>query len=246
MFKDCATGCTVISIVCVLFLSFQKPVRFFCLTKKINFSLTEVFLLLLILTAAIMRDTDFANNKELLLQLQQHNEQALAMLMKAHYNDLYNYASRFASDEALVKDTIQEVFISLWQHRETASSILSLRYYLLAAVKNRMIKALQKKKNSPDTIADAEHYHFEAEFSIEKKIIEKQLAQERAENVQSIISRLSARQREIIYLKFYQQMDHSQIAGLMNISQQSVYNLLHESIQKFKKSWQSEFLMKAC
>lgn len=193
-----------------------------------------------------MRDTGFDTNKDLLLQLQQHNEQALAMLMKTHYKDLYHYGSRFASDEALVKDTIQEIFISLWQRRETATSILSLRFYLLGAVKNKMIKALQKKKNDHDTIQDAEHYHFEAEFSIEKKIIEKQLAQERAEKVQSIISRLSTRQREIIYLKFYQQLDHNQIAGLMNISQQSVYNLLHESIQKFKKSWQSEFLMKAC
>lgn len=188
----------------------------------------------------------FDTNKDLLLQLKQHNEQALAMLMKAHYKDLYHYGSRFASDESLIKDTIQEIFISLWQRRETATSILSLRFYLLGAVKNKMIKALQKKKNSRDAIHDMEHYHFEAELSIEKKIIEKQVAQEMADNVQSVISRLPARQREIIYLKFYQQLDHNQIAALMNISQQSVYNLLHESIQKFKKNWQSEFLMKAC
>lgn len=194
----------------------------------------------------IMIDAGFDAKESLLLQLQQHNEQALAMLMKTHYKDMYNYASRFASDEVLVKDAIQEVFISLWQRRETATSILSLPYYLLGAVKNRVLKALQKNKNNYDIIQDSAHYHFEVEFSIEKKITEKQFAEERAGNVRSIISNLSPRQREIIYLKFYQQLDHDQIAGLMNISPQSTYNLLHESIQKFKKNWQSKFLMKAC
>ena len=193
-----------------------------------------------------MIDAGFGTKENLLLQLQQHNEQALAVLMKTHYKDMYNYASRFASDEALVKDAIQEVFISLWQRRETATSILSLPYYLLGAVKNRVLKALQKNKNNYGTVQDSAHYHFEVEFSIEKKITEKQFADERAGNVRSIISHLSPRQREIIYLKFYQQLDHDQIAGLMNISQQSAYNLLHESIQKFKKNWQSKFLMKAC
>lgn len=186
----------------------------------------------------------FATNEELLLQLQQHNEQALATLMRSHYDALFNYGNRFTKDNELIKDAIQEVFISLWQRRETATSILSLRYYLLGAVKNKVLKAVQKNTRENKLPAANEQYDFEAELPVEKNM-EKQLAEENSLKLKTVMANLSARQKEIIYLKFYQQLDHGQIAGLMSISQQSVYNLLYESIQKLKKCWQSELLMRA-
>ena len=194
-------------------------------------------LLLLMRNACINTDT------ELLLQLQQHNEQALAILMRTHYRSLYNYASRFIQDEAVIKDAIQEVFISLWQRRESTSSILSLPFYLLGAVKNKVLKTLQRDNRRNEALAADVQYEFASEFPVEKNIIDKQLAEENVQRLKSVISNLSARQREIIYLKFYQQLDHGQIAALMGISQQSVYNLLHETIQKLKKCWQSELVM---
>ncbi|WP_276501121.1 RNA polymerase sigma factor [Terrimonas pollutisoli] len=190
-----------------------------------------------------MRNACINTDTELLLQLQQHDEQALAILMRAHYRSLYNYASRFIQDEAVIKDAIQEVFISLWQRRESASSILSLPFYLLGAVKNKVLKTLQRDNRRSEALVADVQYEFASEFPVEKNIIDKQLAEENAQRLKSVVSNLSARQREIIYLKFYQQLDHGQIAALMNISQQSVYNLLHETIQKLKKCWQSELLM---
>jgi RNA polymerase sigma factor (sigma-70 family) len=192
-----------------------------------------------------MRNACSDTDKELLLQLHQHNEQALAILMRSHYKALYSYANRFIKDDEVIKDAIQEVFISLWQRRETATSILSLRYYLLGAVKNKVLKAFHKKSGKNEFLPLDGKYDFETEFHAEAIIINKQLAEENALKLKTIIAGLSARQKEIIYLKFYQQLDHGQIAGLMSISQQSVYNLLHESIQKLKKCWQSELLMKA-
>src|SRR5215813_2835372 len=85
---------------------------------------------------------------DLLQRLQQSDEQALACLMKTYYNDLYNYGWRFAQDDAMIKDCIQEVFISLWQRRETATDILSPKFYLLRAVKNKVLKSLHKQNRN--------------------------------------------------------------------------------------------------
>ena len=190
-----------------------------------------------------MKEDCLKVERDLLQRLQQNDEEALALLMTMYYDDLYNYAARFTKEDGLIKDCIQEVFISLWQRRESASSILSLPFYLLGAVKNKVLKTLQRdSRRSEALIADGQ-YEFASEFPVEKNIIDKQLAEENAQRLKSVISNLSARQKEIIYLKFYQQLDHGQIAALMNISQQSVYNLLHETIQKLKKCWQSELLM---
>jgi RNA polymerase sigma factor (sigma-70 family) len=176
----------------------------------------------------------------LLQRLQQNDEQALAAIMRKYYTALYNYGARFTNDDALVKDCIQEVFISLWQRRENAAGILSPRYYLLRAVKNKVLKSLHKHTINAGSIESESAYDFLQEYSIEKLIIDKQMSEEQATILRKTMAQLSKRQHELIYLKFYQHLDHAQIAGLMNLNRQSVYNLLHETIQKLRSLWQAE------
>lgn len=180
--------------------------------------------------------------RDSLQRLQQNDEEALALLMNMYYDDLYNYAARFTKDDGLIKDCIQEVFISLWQRRETVGSILSPKYYFLRAIKNKVLKSLDKSIRKVTSGYLQEDYDFFHEFSIERVIIERQISEEKAEKVRKALSLLSKRQIEIIYLKYYQYLDHGQIAELMNISRQSVYNLLHEAIHKLRSLWHAEFV----
>jgi RNA polymerase sigma factor (sigma-70 family) len=188
-----------------------------------------------------MRDSSLKPEQDLIKGLQQGDEAALASLMRMYYNDLYHYASRFTKDHGLIKDCIQEVFISLWQRRETIGAIVSPRYYFLRAIKNKTLKALHKNFKEV-TSAGFEEYEFLYEFSVEKIIVEKQISEENGQKLRHTLSLLSKRQKEVIYLKYYQYLDHGQIAELMNISRQSVYNLLHEAIQKLRSLWHSEFI----
>ena len=162
--------------------------------------------------------------------------------MKEHYSDIYNYALKFSKDTGLVSDCIQEVFISLWQRRESATTILSIKYYLLRAVKNKVLKAIHTNQKSARYANEQHGYEFFQEFSIEKQIIEKQISEEKAERLKQALSFLSKKQQEIIYLKYYQHLDYAQIADLMSITRQSVYNLLHEAIQKLRSVWHIEFV----
>jgi RNA polymerase sigma factor (sigma-70 family) len=167
--------------------------------------------------------------------MQYDNPEGLSLLMGKYYRDLHHYASKFTRDDGLVRDCIQEVFINLWERRRTAAAILSPRPYLLRAVKNKILKALYKKDRYPFDLPD--EYDFFQEFNIEQIIIEKQLSEEKAQKLRQALSTLSKRQHEVIYLKFYQHLDHGQIAEQMDISRQSVYNLLHESLQKLRSVW---------
>ena len=189
-----------------------------------------------------MKEYCLKAEKDLLVRLHQNDEEALALLMKMYYDNLYNYAARFTKDDGLIKDCIQEVFISLWQRRETVGEILSPKYYFLRAIKNKILKSLHKHVRKLRTDHLPEDYDFFHEFSIERVIIEKQISEEKAARLRKTLSLLSKRQIEIIYLKYYQYLDHGQIAELMNISRQSVYNLLHEAIHKLRGLWHSEFV----
>jgi len=117
-----------------------------------------------------MKDSSIKPDLDLIKRLQQGDEVALASLMRMYYDNLYHYASRFTKDKELIKDCIQEVFISLWQRRESIGGIISPKFYLLRAIKNKTLKALHKNLSEISSPA-FEEYEFLYEFSIEKIII---------------------------------------------------------------------------
>ena len=171
-----------------------------------------------------------------------NEEEALALLMRKYYTDLYNYAARFTRDDAMIKDCIQDVFISLWHRRQTAAGILSPKFYFLRAIKNKVLKSLDSTRRRIGNQTLPDDYDFFHEFSIEKIIIAKQVSEENAARLKGIVALLSKREKEVIYLKYYQHLDSGQIADLMNVGRQAVYNLLHEAIRKLKELWHREFV----
>ena len=176
---------------------------------------------------------------DLLKRLQRNDADALAALMWLYYDDLHNYGARFTTDNALVKDCIQEIFISLWQRRETADTILSPKFYLLRAIKNKILKSLHKKNH---TAFPNMEYNFSYELSIEQIIIEKQVNEEKLQKLRKTLELLSKKQKEIVYLKYYHHLDHAQIAELMNVNRQTVYNLLHETLHKLRSLLKADFV----
>jgi len=182
------------------------------------------------------------NEGEVVSRLVEGDMQAFDELYWKYQKAVYRNAFKFTQDVALAEDIVQEVFISLWQRRETVNAILSPKYYFLRAIKNKVLKSLHKNVRKVTSEHLQDEYDFSHEFSIERVIIDKQISEEKAERLRKTLSLLSKRQIEIIYLKYYQYLDHGQIAELMNISRQSVYNLLHEAIHKLRSLWHSEFV----
>lgn len=171
-----------------------------------------------------------------------HDEQWLACLMRTWYGDMFNYGRKFCRDEELVKDCIQEVFISLWQRRDTAQDILSPKYYFLRAIKNKVLKALDLYARLNNTHVTGA-YDFIDDFSVEQTIVAREMFAENGNRLKSVLSNLSKREKEVVYLKYHQMLDNGQIAQLMNINRQSVYNLLSGAVLKLRQCWQQEFIM---
>lgn len=49
--------------------------------------------------------------------------------------------------------------------------------------------------------------------------------------------------RALIYLRFYQQLDHDDIAEIMDLSRQSVANLLHRTLRNLRERWPASVLL---
>jgi RNA polymerase sigma factor (sigma-70 family) len=162
---------------------------------------------------------------------------ALESILRNHYNLLIQYGKKFTDDIDLVKDCIQNLFLSLWQNRINIHETPSVANYLLKALRNRLQRELSKNKNliSVDDNFMGFRQNFQTELSPEAKLILEEQTYLLAEKIKLGIKSLSKRQQEIIYLRFYLNASSEEISDIMEISRQSVYNLLNESIINLRK-----------
>lgn len=156
------------------------------------------------------------------------DKDAFCQLVEAHYKVLFNYGINFTSNRELIKDTLQDLFVHLWEKRETLQ-IQSLTVYLLRSIRNNLFQSFRENKLTPLTI-DKELHDRPDEFTIEKSLITQETDFEKKSRIKEAIANLPKRQKEVIFLKYYQGLDNEQIADLMRVNRQSVANLLHKAI----------------
>jgi len=174
------------------------------------------------------------------------SETALRRMMQQYYGPMLNYGSKFSKNHAFVKDCIQDVFIALWQYRESLATPQSLKAYLLTSLRRKIFS------NRPGTglvllnedPSDQELFAFEP--SPEASVIEEESLAVQCVVVAGLLEKLSDRQREVIYLKFYQGLDRDEIAGIMGLSHQSVSNLLQKAIHSLRKIIPSGISLLTC
>lgn len=147
---------------------------------------------------------------------------------------MFRYGTRFDGNNDFIKDCIQDVFFELWNRRENVRQAECVKAYLFKALRMRIFRERPKWKLT-ESLED--NYKFAIEFDIEVNIIKQELSEEICQKLKRILERLPKRQKEILYLRFYEGLPQDKIAEVMNINRQSVYNLLHESILCLRKYW---------
>ena len=82
---------------------------------------------------------------------------------------------------------------------------------------------------------EPEEYQFSADLAIEDIIVNAELSEEQSQNLQKAFEELSKRQREVLYLKYYQEVPYEEICEMMDISYQSVRNLVSNALRAMRK-----------
>ena len=173
------------------------------------------------------------NDQALWQQLKDGKKEALEKIYRQEVKALLLYGKKFSNDEQLIEDSIQDLFIELWNNRATLGATNAIRPYLLISLRRKIIRNIsQTKKRFSEN--EPEEYQFKMEFAIEDLIIQKELSSEQSTKLKASITTLSKRQQEALYLKYYSEMDYKDIAEIMDINYQSVRNLIFNALKLLK------------
>lgn len=159
---------------------------------------------------------------------------ALSALFEVYYDPLYHYGLKLTGDEELVKDCIQNLFQKLWRRREGLRAVQVVKAYLFKALRRHLgdeTKLLRQHRHLLPTYTDS----FEVTYSHEEFLIAQQGNAEQSARLLAALNQLSKRQREALYLKFYDGFSYERIAEVMSLNTQSVRNLVFNALQGLRK-----------
>ena len=183
----------------------------------------------------ILRSKTRQNEEQLWRSLQEGDVASFEIIYQNYANSLLAYGLKITTQQEIVNDALQDVFIHIWQKREFLPAVSNIRAYLLKSLRNRVIRILESRNLNEDSTQP----NHAVQESFEHQLVLEELADEQLSRVYQSIHHLPTRQREVIHLKYFQNFSTEEIASLLNINYQSVSNLLYKGIQKMRQQLNS-------
>lgn len=178
------------------------------------------------------------SDRQLWIQLKAGSELAFSRIVKLYFRQLVNYGHKFVRDEEFIKDSVQEVFIEIWKRRDRINVPDSVKAYLLSSVRRKLYRVLSRQKLvSGEFEVDFANDSSLTEDPFEWMLIEAEEEKQIQAKVNVVLDELPARQREAVYLQYFQNMTREEIAETMGINPQSVSNLLQAAFKFIRTRW---------
>lgn len=169
------------------------------------------------------------HEQELWKSFQYGDDKALSTIYSLYFDALYNYGAKFTCDNSLIEDCIQDLFIKLMRNRQQLSTPNSVQYYLFKAFRSFIYDRLeQTRRHTPSELKDTMEFHLA--LSRESEIIHGEEQIERYQKLQTALLRLTARQREAIYLKYEAGFSYPEISEMLSLTQKATYKLIGRAI----------------
>lgn len=162
------------------------------------------------------------------------DRQAFSSMYQAYFSTLYNYGNKISVNKDLVKDCIQDLFIDLWRNKEHLGETDAIKPYLYKSLRRRLVSELTRKNQQLRTDELSESYDFEFTASHEAHLIINQTTEEQKEALLKAINTLTKRQKEAVFLRYYENMTCQQVASVMGLRLNSTYVLLSQAIDLLK------------
>ncbi|MFA5650503.1 MAG: sigma-70 family RNA polymerase sigma factor [Proteiniphilum sp.] len=164
----------------------------------------------------------------------------IAATYSEYLDRLYSYARHLGFDDHTSMDAIHDVFYKLCTHHSSLDEIDNLKFYLFRSLRNRLIDLKRTNREFPgfsstEEVMD-EYLPFQLNVTVEDELIMKEESEEIRQKVESVLNRLTQRQREIIYLRYIQECSYEEISDIMQISIAASRNLVSKSVTKLKES----------
>ncbi len=166
--------------------------------------------------------------------LETDDESSFSIIYNKYVDDLFAYGISLGFPKESCKDAIQDIFIKVYLNKNRIANIDNITGYIFKSFKNRLIDLNRSNYtiNNIDTIKES----FTLDVTVLDNIIDKETAKILKEKVKRLLDTITIDQREAVYLKYVAELNHKEIADILNINEESSRKRLYRAMEKLRKN----------
>lgn len=178
------------------------------------------------------------SDDELVSLLREGNRNAFTAIYDRYFWLLHSHAYKWLRNREEAGDIIHELFLRLWEKRDTLSPEGGLPGYLYASVRNRIFNLIAHNRVKSEYLTSLQDFTHHGECITDHPVREKLLA----ELIEREIAGMPRRMREIFELSRKQLLSHREISRELNISEQTVRKHIQHALRILRVSLGLHFL----
>lgn len=176
-------------------------------------------------------------NSELILALRNGDQNAFDAIFKKYYKLLCIEAKAYFRDHFLIEEIVCDVFTKIWQKRTELTVNISLREYLLQAVRNNCINyyRMQKVQDKLKKEVDENQKRAYSLVDIGENPLDYTISAELEKNIHEAVESLPGRYKQAFILSRYHDLSYKEIAIEMDISVDGVKMNIKKALEQLRE-----------
>jgi RNA polymerase sigma-70 factor (family 1) len=183
-------------------------------------------------------DKNTLNDAALWQQVKQGDAASFTCLFERYWDEMFSMAYRRLADQATAEDFVQNIFIHAWENRQQITVEDKLSPYLFTALKYSVIRHLYRVAKQGTTALPLSVYSLPDDT--EKNKLDHYEFDRLREKIQSEITSMPDKMREVFTLSYEKELSIRDIALRLSISEQTVKNQLHNALKRLRYRLQNQ------
>lgn len=184
-----------------------------------------------------MSQKDSYSDSVLISRLKEGDKEAFEVIFNEYSTKLYFFALSYLHIEEEAEEIVQNVFVSLWEHRSFLDELRSLKSYLYKATVNCVYNYFKHEAIRRKHLAYVLRQDAAEDDSSEKNMDLDDLTK----NLESLVARLPQMQQKIFKMSRWDGLSHGEIAQQLGLSVRSVENHIYRSLKFFKENLKEKY-----
>jgi RNA polymerase sigma-70 factor (ECF subfamily) len=181
--------------------------------------------------AAIERDA------ELMLRVRDGDSLSFALLLEKHRGPVIHFLYRMVLNQAIAEELAQEVFLRVYRSRTTYEPTAKFTTWLFRIVTHLALNWIRDVRNErlQESLDQEVSGGPVRQVATREPSVEQQLLRQAwLGEVRQAIEALPAKQRAAVLMHKYEDMEYSQIAGVLGCSESAVKSLLFRAYEALR------------
>ena len=175
-------------------------------------------------------------DREVLLKLKNHNEEAFDYIYWKYSARLYNFVFSLLHSKEIAEDITQDAFFKIWEKAKDIDAEGNFNSYLFTIVRNMIYKEIEKRLQDKKIAESITAMPYEQDNQTTDSVERDSLN----ECIRNIVDKMPPVRKKIYLLSRENHLSNKHIADILNISERTVETQIHRSLTFIKENLANE------